>query len=181
METQEKQQIQQPSFWAVLPAKIRYDKEIDFTSKVIFAEITALSNMWGYCSAGNQYFADRFGLSVTQISRIVAKLIDRHYIRSVIEKAKGNKRRLYPLIDNVGEEVIDTSKMTFEMMFDQAVGEVSEELKPEREKFIRKWTEKNDTGKKGIKERLTALETKFWIILLLLIPLAGCALKALLA
>ena len=39
----------------------------------------------------------------------------------------------------------------------------------------------NGNGKKGLKERIMALETKFWIILILLIPLFGCAVKAILS
>lgn len=146
----EEQEIQQPSFWAILPAKVRYDKEIGSTAKIIFSEITALSNIRGYCSAQNQYFADRFGLSVVQVSRIIKTLTNRHFVRSVVEKDRANKRKLFPLIDNQSDEIVEIRKMTLDEMFDDAIGKVSEEWKEEREEFLRYWKAKNYNGKKEL-------------------------------
>ena len=46
-----------PSYYAILPANVRYDKNLKPMEKILYAEITALSNKNGYCSASNSYFA----------------------------------------------------------------------------------------------------------------------------
>ena len=136
---------QKPNFWAVIPATVRYDKNIGSTAKLIYAEITALSNQYGYCWASNQYFADLFDKSVEQISRLIGELKSRGFIKSFIEKKKGNLRKLYPqvVVDEVQED-----KETFEQRFDRLVGDVAPELREEKKAFIAYFTAVNDGGRK---------------------------------
>ena len=40
--------IEQPSYYSILPANVRYDNRLNDGERVIFAEITAFSNKYGY-------------------------------------------------------------------------------------------------------------------------------------
>lgn len=135
--------IQEPCYYAVLPANVRYSKKISSTGKLLFAEITALSNQRGYSWAGNSYFSDLLGVSDRQISNLIKELRDNNFIDVVIES--GNERKIYPKSDLEISKIRDES---FTEKFDRAIGTVSLELKDEREAFIEYWTATNDGSKK---------------------------------
>lgn len=86
----------QPSYYSILPAVIRYSKNLSFFQKVLFSEITALSNKDGYCSAGNGYFATIYEMEEETISRAISKLRKEGAIKVFIDKAAGNDRKIYP-------------------------------------------------------------------------------------
>lgn len=88
---------EQPNYYAILPANVRYDNELTPLQKLLFAEITALSNKEGYCWASNSYFAELYGVSETHISLCIKKLRQKNYINSDIDKKKGNIRYLTPI------------------------------------------------------------------------------------
>lgn len=81
------------SYYAVLPANIRYDNDITPNAKLLYAEITALCNEKGYCWATNEYFAELYNVSDRTITRLVRQLCDKEYI--VIELIDNTKRRIY--------------------------------------------------------------------------------------
>lgn len=97
---------QRPGYWAVVPAPIRYDDRVPASAKVLYAEISALSDQSGYCWAGNDYFARLYRMTERSIRRQLAALEEFGYIR--IEETRGNhnavqERRIYaglnPLAD----------------------------------------------------------------------------------
>lgn len=69
-----------PSYWAVLPASVRYDPELPPNAKLLYAEISALCDEMGYCFANNEYFAGNFELNAKSIQRLLKALADRGYI-----------------------------------------------------------------------------------------------------
>lgn len=79
------------SFYAIIPAYVRYDKDLSSTSKLIYAEITALCNEKGYCWATNKYFSDLFNISVRQVQNILKQLCDKNFIKIIIEKKTNRK------------------------------------------------------------------------------------------
>lgn len=71
---------QRPAYMAYLPAKVRYDDKLSSSAKLIYAEITALSDATGYCWATNAYLARQFGITPKSVSRIVSQLGSKGYI-----------------------------------------------------------------------------------------------------
>ncbi len=69
-----------PSFWAVLPATIRYDDSLPPSARLLYAEISSLTNDVGYCFAQNEYFAKVFHLNLKSVQRLIKALSDRGYI-----------------------------------------------------------------------------------------------------
>ena len=39
------------NYYAIIPAKVRYDKNLKPAEKILYGELTALSNKNGYCHA----------------------------------------------------------------------------------------------------------------------------------
>lgn len=76
-----------PSYWAVLPAAVRYDEQIPPNAKLLYAEISSLTDRTGYCYASNAYFEGLFGLSERTVIRLVKALAEAGYI--TIEDANG--------------------------------------------------------------------------------------------
>ena len=69
-----------PSFYAILTADVRYDKRLCASAKLLYAEITALVKKKGYCYASNKYFADLYDVDSGTISRWVSKLKECGYV-----------------------------------------------------------------------------------------------------
>ncbi len=82
------------SYYAIIPANVRYDENLPANAKLLYGEITALCNEKGYCWAGNEYFAKLYGVSKTSISKWVAALINGGYISSEIIYKEGTKQIL---------------------------------------------------------------------------------------
>lgn len=87
--------MSQPSFYAVIPANVRYDKTIPANAKLLYGEITALCSQEGYCWATNSYFAELYEVSETSISKWISSLVKAEYICLEIDKEKGNTRLIY--------------------------------------------------------------------------------------
>lgn len=83
-----------PNYYAVIPADVRYDNDLKDKAKLLYGEITALSDKYGYCYASNRYFAELYSVSQTTISLLIKNLIDNGYIESEIEYKDGSKEIL---------------------------------------------------------------------------------------
>ena len=67
-------QMENPNYYAVLPAKVRYDKRLKANEKLLYSEISALSNKYGECWASNAYFAPLYDVDPSTISKWVTGL-----------------------------------------------------------------------------------------------------------
>ncbi|HJC00051.1 MAG TPA: helix-turn-helix domain-containing protein [Candidatus Flavonifractor merdavium] len=98
---------EEPSYWAVIPAAVRYDKDLPPNAKLLYGEVTALTDKRGYCYAHNSYFVELFGLSERSITRLLAILVDRGYLRIDVvrdsETQEVLERRIYAVYDKSGE------------------------------------------------------------------------------
>lgn len=75
------EEARKPSYWAILPASVRYDPKLIPNAKLLYAEITALQESTGYCFATNQYLSSLFGLKPATITALLKNLTDNGYIK----------------------------------------------------------------------------------------------------
>lgn len=97
-----------PSYYAIIPAEVRYDESLSLFERFIYCEITALSNAYGYCYANNEYFAGLYHKTPETISRAISKLKKNGYIKVVYERDKAiiKNRKLYPLTQKQANDII---------------------------------------------------------------------------
>lgn len=91
-------EIAKPSYWAVLPAAVRYDEELRPNAKLLYAEITALTNVRGYCWISNERLGEYFGISPKTVGSLIQQLAARGYIKVELlrdEKQAITGRRLW--------------------------------------------------------------------------------------
>lgn len=89
------------NYYAIIPAVVRYDTELTDKAKLLYGEITCLSNKEGYCYATNNYFANLYHCTTRAIQSTISKLQERGYIKVVIEN---NFERKIFITDSLGYE-----------------------------------------------------------------------------
>lgn len=82
---------QQKSYYAIIPANVRYDKDLAPNAKLLYGEITALCNEKGYCWSSNQYFAELYGVSVLSVKRWVSSLVNKGYVHRTLTYKPNSK------------------------------------------------------------------------------------------
>ena len=83
--------ITKPNYYAILTAEVRYDNRLSANEKLLFAEITALSNKTGECWASNSYFAGLYNKDNRTIRRWVSHLADLGYIDVALQYKPDSK------------------------------------------------------------------------------------------
>ena len=88
---------EKPSYYAIIPASVRYDKRLKPAERLLYGEISALTNKYGYCNASNGYFADLYEVDKATVSRWIAKLINYGYlyVDTIMDGKQIVERRLY--------------------------------------------------------------------------------------
>ena len=80
-----------PNYFGILPANVRYDKKLKPMEKILYTEITALSNSKGYCYATNSYFANLYDVHKNTAGTWINNLEKLGYIKSKIIYEAGTK------------------------------------------------------------------------------------------
>lgn len=81
-----------------IPKEIWLNPDLTMQEKVFLVEIDSLDNEEG-CTAGNQYFAEFFGISKTRVSLVIQNLISKGYITSRLVYKEGSKQILYRVLN----------------------------------------------------------------------------------
>lgn len=106
-----------PNYFGILPASVRYDKKLSSSQKLLYSELTALTNKQGYCFAKNSYFADLYDVAKETVSRWVSKLEESGYVKVVLirENKEIIERRIFinqstPIDNNVNTPIDENIK-----------------------------------------------------------------------
>lgn len=79
------------NYYAIIPANVRYDNDLTANAKLLYGEITALTNEKGYCWATNNYFAELYNTSDRTIRRWISQLSEKGYIVCELFYKEGSK------------------------------------------------------------------------------------------
>jgi hypothetical protein len=83
------EKVLKKSYYAIIPATVRYDKELTANAKLLYGELTALSEKEGYCWASNNYFAELYEVTPQAVSKWINLLLKKGYIKvEMIRKGK---------------------------------------------------------------------------------------------
>ena len=82
--------------YAIIPSNVRYDEKLNSSEKLLYGEISALTNKYGYCNAQNKYFSELYKVTITSVSRWISHLQELDYIKiEFIKKDKILSRHIY--------------------------------------------------------------------------------------
>ena len=87
--------VEKPSYYAILPANVRYSKAVCDGAKLLYGEITCLCNKEGYCWASNAYFSELYSKSSDTISRWISELARAGFIFPIVDNSAGNSRKIW--------------------------------------------------------------------------------------
>lgn len=106
----------QPSYYAILPASVRYDTRLAPMERILYAEITALAQANGVCWAKNAYFQRLYDVSEGTVRRWVSHLQKFGYITvELVSKnniISGRKIRLCETLPPSAQKCADGTKMS---------------------------------------------------------------------
>ena len=80
-----------PSYYAIISAEVRYDKKLSANAKLLYGEITCLTNENGFCFVNNKYFADLYEKSKVTISKWISELVVNGYVSTSYTYKEGSK------------------------------------------------------------------------------------------
>lgn len=91
--------MENKNYYAIIPAPVRYCKNLKANEKLMYGELTALSNDKGFCFASNEYFSNLYDVSKTSISKWISNLEKNGFIKIKMIYEPGTKqikqRRIY--------------------------------------------------------------------------------------
>ena len=89
-----------PNYYAVIPANVRYNKNLSSSAKLLYGEITALCNKTGECWATNKYFSELYGVSDRSIRDWVSDLQKEGVIEVVVTRDDSGTNRIIRLLSS---------------------------------------------------------------------------------
>ena len=98
------------SYYAVIPATVRYDNNVVPGAKLLYGEITALCNEKGYCWATNDYFSRLYSVSKRTISTWIKSLCDAGHISAEFVMDKNTHKVKLRCLKVVEENFVTLTK-----------------------------------------------------------------------
>lgn len=100
------------SFYAVIPAKVLNDEDLRPNAKLLYAKISNLCNLKGYCWATNEELTGGLGITAKTVSSLVSQLSSRDLIRvQLVRDPKTNEiteRRIWLQMPEIRVEEVHT-------------------------------------------------------------------------
>ena len=90
---------EKPNYYAIIPAEVRYSKALTPNAKLLYAEITALCNMNGKCTASTQYFCRLYEVSRGAVQNWLKMLDDNGYIDRTVIYRQGSREIMHRYIN----------------------------------------------------------------------------------
>ncbi|ATU69519.1 hypothetical protein CT113_03850 [Levilactobacillus brevis] len=87
-----------PSYYAIIPANVRYDQNLPGKAILLYGEITALCNQKGFCWASDDYFAKLYGVTKMTVQNWLKSLESENYISREVTYKKDTKEIEHRLI-----------------------------------------------------------------------------------
>lgn len=148
------EQEQMRSYYAIIPANVRYDQDLTPNAKLLYGEITALCNEKGFCWATNEYFAELYNVSKTSISKWVSLLVQKGYINSEIIYKEGTKEILnrylslvkYPIEEKLNrgiEEKLKDNNTYINNTMNNTINNIKEESNKEEKETLYDFLQQN--------------------------------------
>lgn len=178
--------MEKPSYFAVIPASVRYDKRLKPIERLLFGEITCLTNKDGYCFASSSYFAELYGVTRVSISSYISNLAKCGYIdveienkcyrkiflkqglNEILQGVKENEQGVKEILQGCENSLTPTCKKTFTQnntsinnLTNNSKEEVEEEKPQNHKPILDAWNElpiANITGIRG--KRLDSLRAR---------------------
>ncbi|WP_143462785.1 conserved phage C-terminal domain-containing protein [Levilactobacillus enshiensis] len=72
--------VEAPNYYAIIPANVRYDRDLPGKAILLYGEITALCNQKGFCWASDSYFMKLYGVAKSTIQAWLKSLEIKGYI-----------------------------------------------------------------------------------------------------
>ena len=139
---------EKPNYYAIIPAEVRYDKQLKPNEKLLYGEITSLATKTGECWASNNYFADLYEVEPETISRWIKDLKDRGYITTRIDYKEGTKE-------------IEKRAIIIDGGIDKKIkGGIDKKVKGNNKEFNNTSINKEETNKEEKKHLFEYLETQ---------------------
>lgn len=92
--------------WAILPARVRYDRVIPPNAKLLFAEIAAKTNDTGECFCSNDWFTKRLGFTDDTVRNLLKALEGAGYIHLDTDNRRAMHKRIIR-VDNLAFAFLD--------------------------------------------------------------------------
>lgn len=98
---------EKPNYYAILTAEVRYDERLTSTEKLLYAEITALTNKEGICWASNHYFSKLYNVTPDYIRKMIRKLEKYNYIKTqlIFKDKRVVRRNIYLSYNSMGGDI----------------------------------------------------------------------------
>lgn len=109
-------ETEKPSYYAIIPAVVRYDEKLSASEKLMYGELTCLTNKLGYCYASNSYFSKLYNKDTSTISRWVTHLEECGYITIAYDReGKQIIRRIIKMV-NLPSSVLQNCNEGIELL-----------------------------------------------------------------
>lgn len=84
--------MDKPNYYSIIPADVRYDKRLTPNAKLLYAEITSLTNKEGVCWASDNYFMKLYGVEKRTVQSWLKLLEDNGYILRQVQYKENTKQ-----------------------------------------------------------------------------------------
>jgi DNA-binding MarR family transcriptional regulator len=71
-------------YYALLPAPVRYSKNLSATEKIVYAELSAMADSKGFCSPTNPEIAESLNITRNTISLAISALQKHGFIQTYL-------------------------------------------------------------------------------------------------